>query len=87
MAVDLKYGRVQTEFGDIGEDEPVFIFRAQDKLLLDVIGDYRSDCVAAGSPQHHLDAIDESARRIREWQSENYTRVPNSDKYAQRIAE
>ena len=30
MGIDAKYGRVTTERGDIGEDEPVVVFRAQD---------------------------------------------------------
>jgi hypothetical protein len=29
VAVDRKYGRVTTERGTIGEDEPVIVFRAQ----------------------------------------------------------
>lgn len=37
MAVDGKYGRVTLEHGDIGEDEQVVVFRAQDSLLPKVL--------------------------------------------------
>lgn len=37
MAIDLKYGRVTLENADIGEDEPVVVFRARDALLPKVL--------------------------------------------------
>jgi hypothetical protein len=64
MAVDLKYGRVTTEFGTIAEDEPVFVFRAQDRLVPKVLEVYRVLCELLGSPQHHLDTIDANVELI-----------------------
>lgn len=79
MAIDGKYGRVTLENSTIGEDEPVVVFRAQDKLLPRVLDIYRFLCEIAGSPQHHLDLIAESAAKVRGWQQENRTQTPRSD--------
>lgn len=43
MAVDRKYGRVTLERGTIGEDEPVVVFRAQDKMLPELFGQVPAD--------------------------------------------
>lgn len=84
MAVDSKYGRVTTERGDIGEDEPVVVFRAQDRLLGKVLGYYHLFCLKAGSPRHHLDAIMDARQRVIDWQAEHRTKTPSSDSLAPR---
>lgn len=87
MAIDTKYGRVTTEFGTLGEDEPVVVFRAQDRLLPKLLKVYRILCELDGSPQHHLDIIHGNAERVKAWQAENPPRTPNSDAYMARIAD
>lgn len=86
MAVDNKYGKVTFEHGTIGEDEPVIVFRAQDALLLAVIDEYRELCEQHGSPDHHLDLIDDTYNQIKNWQIDNADRVrlPTSDGYMER---
>lgn len=84
MGVDGKYGRVTTEFGTIGEDEPVVVFRAQDELLPKLLKIYKILCEVAGSPEHHLDLIHDSAMKVRAWQIRNYTQVPNSNSFVER---
>lgn len=88
MPIDNKYGHVSTEFGTIGEDEPVIVFRAQDQLLPALLGFYKLMCESAGSPPHHLDLIDESRGQILEWQQENrdWVRMPNSNAYMDRTS-
>jgi hypothetical protein len=78
MAEDVKYGHVTTERGDIGETEPVVVFRAKDKLLPTVLADYLDMCQRAGSPPHHLDGIEEAGRVVEAWQAEHFTQVPQS---------
>jgi hypothetical protein len=78
VAIDRKYGRVTTEHGIIGADEPVIVFRAQDKMAPYVIEAYRQMCMEAGSPQHHLDGIEETYQQFRRWQETNFTKVPES---------
>lgn len=79
MAVDSKYGHVSLEKGDIGEDEPVVVFRAQDRLLPKLLKVYKILCELAGSPQHHLDLIHATAVTVKAWQAENYVKTPSSD--------
>lgn len=88
MAKDLKYGKVTTEHGTIGEDEPVFVFRGRDRLLPEVIKFYWQVCQMNGSPQHHLDLIEEGHNVIAAWQKEHSdeVRVPNSDAYFERVS-
>lgn len=42
MAKERKYGKVTTERGKIPEDEPVFLFRAQDEYASAVLRFYAS---------------------------------------------
>lgn len=75
MALDLKYGRVTTERGDIGHDEPVMVLRAQDGMVPALIEVYRQLCAQAGSPQHHLDNIAATRAAIVEWQQQHADQV------------
>lgn len=75
MAIDNKYGRVTVENGDIGEDEPVVVFRAQDALLPKVLMYYHLFCLKFHSPRKHLDLIVDSLRKVEKWQLENPDKV------------
>ena len=88
MGYDTKYGKVTTEFGEIPDDEQVIVFRARDKNVPELLDDYLELCELSGSPQHHLDLITDSHDRISKWQEENpdRVRVPNSNRYMERIA-
>lgn len=77
MAFDGKYGEVKTERGNLGEDEPVIVFRAQDKLLPKVLGFYLAKCASAGSPRKHIDAVLATLKRVSEWQQSHTTKVPD----------
>lgn len=78
MAKDLKYGHVTTEHGDIGENEPVVVFRAKDAMLPELLTRYWHLCSAAGSPDHHLDGIETAREQVMEWQAAHPTQVPQS---------
>jgi hypothetical protein len=79
MAYDKKYGKVTLEHGSIGDDEPVMVFRAQDKILPNVIAHYHMVCMNAGSPLRHLRLIAERFQEIKDWQAEHSTQVPTSE--------
>lgn len=79
MAIDAKYGRVTLEHGNIGEDEPVVVFRATDQLLPKVLMYYHLFCMKAGSPKRHLDIIWDSLLKVTEWQESHPTKVPDSE--------
>lgn len=78
--IDGKYGRARFDRPNtIGEDEPIVVFRAQDRLLPKLLKVYRILCELAGSPEHHLQLIDETATRVKEWQATHPTKTPSSD--------
>lgn len=79
MAIDNKYGRVTTEKGSLGEDEPVIVFRAKDALLPALLAEYRHLCELSGSPERHLTLIDRSRQDVIRWQTEHHHQVPRSD--------
>jgi len=79
MALDNKYGKVTLEHGDIGEDEPVVVFRASDTLLPRVLAYYHLFCMKLDSPKRHLDLIFDSREKVLKWQEENGSRVPTSE--------
>lgn len=82
MPYDLKYGRVTLENQrNVGDDEPVIVFRAKDRLLPKLLKVYRYFCELAGSPDNHLAAIDDTAQNIKAWQFQNGTQVPQSTGY------
>ena len=83
--IDGKYGEVTTEFGQFEKDEPVVVFRGRDKLLPDLLKVYKILCEVAGSPEHHLNLIHQSAQRVRNWQRSNYSKVPDSNAHMDRI--
>ena len=70
MGLDNKYGYVKTEHGDIGEDEPVVVFRAQDGLLVELLDAYQELCRQAGSPRRHIDLITHTREQVRTWQAD-----------------
>lgn len=78
MGIDKKYGKITFEKGTIGEDEPVFVFRARDRILPTLLEDYWWYCKQEGSPEHHLDSIRDSKVEIEKWQEEHETQVPQS---------
>jgi hypothetical protein len=87
MAYDRKYGRINLEFGNIGENEPVVVFRAQDKLLPKVLAYYHLFCLKEGSPRRHLDIILNTKETVEQWQNTNRTKVPSSESSLDRLEE
>lgn len=78
MGIDRKYGRVTTEHGTIGEDEPVVVFRAKDKMLPDLLDVYLGMCGVAGSPEKHIAGIEATRAEVMAWQETHFTQVPQS---------
>lgn len=76
MAQEQKYGEVITELGNIGKQEPVFLFRAQDRFTGPVLEYYESLCKVYGSSPEHLEAIRKARREIEDWQSVNGCKLP-----------
>lgn len=81
MAHSLKYGEVTTERGTFGKDEPVFVFRARDKTLVNVLSMYRSMCVNRGCEAAHVNAIEDAILAVAAWQADpgNHVRLPDTE--------
>lgn len=75
MAIDRKYGKVTTEFGDIGEDEPVVVFRGADVVLPDILTYYAMQCIKRGSPIRHIVIIYNTMKNIIKWQNHNTDKI------------
>jgi hypothetical protein len=75
MALDNKYGRVETERGSIDEDEPVFVFRAQDALSGDVLRFYASLLGHNGASADEIATVVGEQERFAAWQSAHADRV------------
>jgi flavorubredoxin len=63
MALSSKYGKI--DIPKIGQDEPVFILRAQDKLAEATIEMYKSLAASHGSPV--ADLLPKEIERFRKW--------------------
>ena len=64
MGVSTKYGKVNVP--KIGDDEPVFILRAQDKLAEMAIGMYK--LLAASHGSKLADSLDREIKAFQRWQ-------------------
>ncbi len=78
--IDTKYiieGSITKQDGTpIPPDEPLFLFRAQDELLLEVLTYYRALRAKKGASQEALNRMDEQVERIRTWQESHHTQLP-----------
>lgn len=79
MGYDVKHGQVSTERGAIGDDEPVVVFRAQDKHLPAVLEHYRELCVSGSCGQEHTAVIDSARGQVQAWQSAHQSQVKLPD--------
>lgn len=77
MAIEFKYGKITLENGNIPDDEPVIVFRAQDMMVPYVLDAYYALCEVGGSPVEHLERIQDTQYRFIEWQNANETKVPD----------
>lgn len=84
MGIDSKYGRVTTEFGSIGDDEPVVVFRARDRVLPKLLAYYHLFCLRSDSPKRHLDLILKTRETVMNWQKNNDREVKIPDSEASR---
>lgn len=79
MPIDLKYGRVTLEHQrNVGDEEPVIVFRAQDALVLEVLSFYADRCQREGSPAGHIEQIERTFDAIQAWQQDHPTKIPTS---------
>lgn len=61
----------------IPPDEPVFLFRAKDALMLPVLLHYIHLCTEQGTTPEHVAGIYEQLARVARWQQENSAKIPD----------
>lgn len=65
------YNRIQDPAGKIGEDEPVFLIRAQDQVAPMAVMAWAEQHLAWGGDPMLADLARAHARLMRKWQKEN----------------
>ena len=61
---------------EIPQSEPLFLFRAKDKLLLDVLAFYRKLRIKNDSSDENMNMLDEQMELVKVWQEKNFTQFP-----------
>jgi hypothetical protein len=61
----------------IPSDEPLILFRGQDRLTPALLRYYRQLCADAGSPQEQIDLIDKTMLEFSRWQESHQTKTPD----------
>lgn len=83
VQIDSKYktsGNITKMDGTpVDENEPLILFRAQDKLVPELLEKYEELCRAAGSPEEHLNTLREKIDKIKKWQADNPDKVKVPD--------
>lgn len=77
MAIDLKYGQI--DIPRIGEDEPVFILRAQDKAALAGIHGYIGEAATVGATMEFQQGVVAALNFMNRWQQDNLDKVKTPD--------
>lgn len=71
------YNRIQDPEGKIGEDEPVFLFRAKDVLAPVVLAKYVELLAIHRGQKEMIDSTLIQEQKMREWQRQNGCKLPD----------
>ena len=63
----------------IPDDEPLVLFRAKDKLLPQLLGDYKKLCQHAGCPDQQVATITPLIQQVKDWQATHQDKVKLPD--------
>jgi hypothetical protein len=74
------YNRIQDPAGLIGEDEPVFLIRATDKIGWAAVEAWANLAEAAGASHEIIDLARHHAKRMRGWPNQHIPDIPASVK-------
>jgi len=61
------------------EDEPLILFRGQDKLVHPLLLVYADMCLAEGSPKKQVDLVDDTLAKFDRFAEENHDRMKVPD--------
>lgn len=71
------YNRIQDPQGKIPEDEPVFLIRGQDVVAPEVVEFWATKAHEAGVDSRMVSAARQHASRMRIWQAEHWSKIPD----------
>lgn len=74
-----EYGVITASKKEFHPGEPLFLFRASDKLMIMRIADYADDCEDSGCSQEHVDGVRAALEKIRVWRLANKNLVKKPD--------
>ena len=63
----------------IPDDEPLILFRAKDKLLPQVIENYKKLCQDAGCQPQQVESLGPLVQQVKDWQTANAGKVKLPD--------
>lgn len=63
----------------IPDDEPLVLFRAKDKLLPQVLENYKKLCQDAGCQPQQVETLGPLIQRVKDWQTANQDKVKLPD--------
>lgn len=72
------YDHIQDSTGAIGEDEPVFLLRAKDRLAPFAMMEWARLLKIAGGSDEIVDHVTRWALRMQSWQQENGSKIPDA---------
>ena len=71
------YNRIQDPEGKIPDNEPVFLIRGQDAVAPEVVEFWAAKAQEAGADSRMVDAARRHAQRMRQWQDEHWSKIPD----------
>lgn len=71
------YNRIQDPEGKIPEDEPVMLFRAKDKLFVEILQTYRGKLLYHKAQPAMIELVDQHIELAKVWQATNPTKLPD----------
>lgn len=71
------YNRIQDPEGRIPDNEPVFLIRGQDVVAPDVVEFWATKAHEAGVDSRMVEAARKHASRMRRWQAEHGSKIPD----------
>lgn len=71
------YNRIQDPKGSIPDNEPVFLIRGQDVVAPDVVEFWATKAHEVGADSRMVEAARQQASRMRQWQAEHGSKIPD----------
>lgn len=75
----MGYKQTDATLENTGDDEPIFVLVARDRLAPDLVEEWAAQAQAAGAPMGKVGEARRHAAEMRHWQHQNPDRVKTPD--------